>query len=90
MINYKTLVQVLGQHVLPILKYLSKCFAQIYRAQHGAVMLVYLQGKLRPGSYLALLPCRMQFKQKIMKQIISLSIVLIAFDTAAMRRMNRA
>ena len=32
----------------------------------------------------------MQFKQKIMKQIISLSIVSIAFDTAEMRRMNRA
>ena len=31
----------------------------------------------------------MQFKQKIMKQIISLSIVSIAFDTAEMRRMNR-
>ena len=45
---------------------------------------------LRPGSYVAFLPCRMQFKQKIMKQIISLSIVSIAFDTAEMRRMNRA
>ena len=32
----------------------------------------------------------MQLKQKIMKQIISLSIVSIAFDTAEMRRMNRA
>ena len=32
----------------------------------------------------------MQFKQKIIKQIISLSIVLNAFDTAEMRRMNRA
>ena len=32
----------------------------------------------------------MQFKQKIMRQIISLSIVSIAFDTAEMRRMNRA
>ena len=30
------------------------------------------------------------FKQKIMKQIISLSIVPIAFDKAEMRRMNRA
>ena len=29
-------------------------------------------------------------KQKIMKKIISLSIVSIAFDTAEMRRMNRA
>ena len=45
---------------------------------------------LRPGSYVAFLPCRMQFKQKIMRQIISLSIVSIAFDTAEMRRMNRA
>ena len=32
----------------------------------------------------------MQFKQKIMKQIISLSIASIAFDTAEMRRMNQA
>ena len=45
---------------------------------------------IRPGSYIAFLPCRMQFKQKIMKQIISLSVVSIAFDTAEMRRMNRA
>ena len=45
---------------------------------------------LRPGSYVAFLPCRMQFKQKIMRQIISLSIASIAFDTAEMRRMNRA
>ena len=44
---------------------------------------------IRPGSYIAFLPCRMQFKQKIMKQIISLSLVSIAFDTAEMRRMNR-
>ena len=44
---------------------------------------------LRPGSYAAFLPCRMRFKEKIMKQIISLSIVSIAFDTAEMRRMNR-
>ena len=36
------------------------------------------------------LPCQMQFKQKITKQIISLSIVSIAFDTVEMRRMNRA
>ena len=47
-------------------------------------------GTLRPGSYVAFLPCRMQLKQKIMKQIISLSIVSIVFDTAEMRRMNRA
>ena len=45
---------------------------------------------VRPRSYVAFLPCRMQFKQLIMKQIISLSIVSIAFDTAEMRRMNRA
>ena len=45
---------------------------------------------VRPGSYIAFLPCRIQFEQNIMKQIISLSIVLIAFDTAEMRRMNRA
>ena len=32
----------------------------------------------------------MQFKQKIIKQIISLSIVSIAFDTVEMRRKNRA
>ena len=44
----------------------------------------------RPGSYVVFLPCRMQFKQKVMKQIISLSIVSNAFDTAEMRRMNRA
>ena len=30
------------------------------------------------------------FKQKIMKQIISLSIVPIVFDKAEMRRLNRA
>ena len=30
----------------------------------------------------------MQFKQKIIKQIISLSIVSIAFDTVEMRRKN--
>ena len=29
----KTLLQVLGLYVFPILKYLSKYFAQIYRAQ---------------------------------------------------------
>ena len=44
----------------------------------------------RPGSYVAFLACRIQFKQKIMKQIISLSIVSTAFDMAEMRRMNRA
>ena len=45
---------------------------------------------LRPDLYIAFLPCRMQVKQKIMKQIISLSIVSVAFDTTEMRRMNRA
>ena len=45
---------------------------------------------VKPGSYVAFLPCRMQFKQKIMKQIISLSIVSITFDTAEMGRMNRS
>ena len=45
----------------------------------------------RPGSYSRISArCRMQFKQKIMKQIISLSIVSIAFDTAEMQRMNQA
>ena len=46
--------------------------------------------EVRPGSYIAFLPCRMQFKQKIMKQIISLSMVSIAFDMAEMRHMNLA
>ena len=31
--------------------------------------------ELRPGSYVTILPCRMQFKLKIMRQMISLSIV---------------
>ena len=43
----------------------------------------------RPDSYTAFLPCGMQFKQKIMKQIISLSIVSTAFDMAEMRSMNQ-
>jgi len=34
----------LGLYVIPIFKYLSKYFAQIYRAQYEAAMLVYLQG----------------------------------------------
>ena len=38
------LLQDLGLHVFPIFKYLSKYFAQNYRAQYGATMLVYLQG----------------------------------------------
>ena len=29
-------------------RYLSKYFAQVYRAQYGAAMLVYLQGRRRP------------------------------------------
>ena len=40
----KTLLQVLGLYVSPNFKYLSKYFAQIYWAQYGAAMLVYLQG----------------------------------------------
>ena len=55
--------------------------------EHIKVAFIYL---IRPGSHVAFLPCRMQFKQKIMKQIISSSIVSIAFDMAEMRRMNRA
>ena len=39
---------------------------------------------VRPGSYVAFLPRRMQFKQKIMKQIISLSAVSFAFVAAEM------
>ena len=42
MVEGKTLLQVLGLYVFPIFKYLSKCFAQIYRAQYGAAMLVYM------------------------------------------------
>ena len=38
----KTLVRVLGLYVFSIFKYFSKHFAQIYRAQYGAAMLVYL------------------------------------------------
>ena len=49
-----------------------------------------LNMQFRPGSYVAFLPCRMQFKQKIMKQIILLSIVSIALDTAEIRHMNEA
>ena len=41
---FKTLFQVLGLFVSPIFKYLSKYFAQIYRAQYGGALLVYLQG----------------------------------------------
>ena len=44
----------------------------------------------RNVAYIAFLPCGMQFKQKIIKQISSLSFVSIAFDMAEMRRMNRA
>ena len=40
----KRLLHVVGLYVFPIFKYLSKYFAQIYRAQYGAAMLVYLQG----------------------------------------------
>ena len=39
----KTLLRVLGLYGFPIFKYLAKYFAQIYSAQYGAAMLVYLQ-----------------------------------------------
>ena len=39
----KKVLQVLHLYILPMFKYLSKYFAQIYRAQYGAAMLVYLQ-----------------------------------------------
>ena len=45
----KKLLQVLGLYVLPIFKYLSKYFAQTYKAQYGAAMLVYLQGHQHGG-----------------------------------------
>ena len=37
-----TLLQVLGLSVFPGRRYLSKSFAEIYRAQHGNAMLVHL------------------------------------------------
>ena len=40
---FETLLQVLGLYVFPIFKYFSKYYAQIYRAQYGPAMLVYLQ-----------------------------------------------
>ena len=40
----KTLLQVLGLCVIPNFRYSSKCSAQIYRAQYGAAILVYLRG----------------------------------------------
>ena len=40
----KTLLQVLSLCVFLNFRYSSKCFAQIYRAQYGAAMLVYLRG----------------------------------------------
>ena len=49
-----------------------------------------LNMQFRPGSYVAFLLCRMQFKQKIMKQIILLPIVSIALNTAEIRHMNKA
>ena len=36
--------QVLSRCVLQNLRYSSKYFAEIYRAQYGAAMLVYLRG----------------------------------------------
>ena len=41
-----TLIQVLNLCVLLNVRYSSKCSAQIYRAQYGAAMLVYLRGTL--------------------------------------------
>ena len=40
----KTLLQVLGLYVFSNFNYSAKYFAQIYRAQYGAAMLVYLEG----------------------------------------------
>ena len=45
--------------------------------------------RLRPGSYVAFLPCRMQLRQKIMRWFALLSFVWITFHTAEMRRMRR-
>ena len=39
-----TCLQVFSLYVSPNFEYLSKYFAQIYRAQYGAAMLVYLRG----------------------------------------------
>ena len=39
----KTLLQVLDLYVFPMFKYLSRYCAEIYRAQYGAAMLVYLR-----------------------------------------------
>ena len=39
-----TIVQFLSLCVLLNVRYSSKCSAQIYRAQYGAAMLVYLHG----------------------------------------------
>ena len=41
--KYKAFLQILSLYIFPNLKYLSKYFAQIYRAQSGAAMLVYLR-----------------------------------------------
>ena len=45
-----TLLLFLSLYIFPNLRYSSKYFAQIYRAQYGATMLVYLRGTptLRP------------------------------------------
>jgi len=40
----KSLLQVLGLCVLPDFRYSSKCFAEIYRAQYGNAMSVYIRG----------------------------------------------
>ena len=91
--SFKYLVVLMNQtmlwseHIDTISTKINQRIRMIKRIRH----LLPLHAKLiRPGSYVAFLPCRMQFKPKIMKQIISLSIVSIAFDTAEMRRMNRA
>jgi len=43
-IEYKSLLQVLGLCVLPNFRYSSKCFAEIYWAQYGNAMLVHIRG----------------------------------------------
>ena len=40
----KELLQVLGLRLSPNIRYLSKCFAEMYRAQYENAMLVYLRG----------------------------------------------
>ena len=40
----KSLLHVLALCVLPNFRYSSKCFAEIYKAQYGNAMLVYIRG----------------------------------------------